>query len=786
MISNNRKKINLGILLGCLICFFFISQINHQTGTENIADNNFENNVKTSPDPIYEATSIYIDNTDPSNDWAMFQFTYAWCTGDGSSTDPYTIPQVLTTQITIKNSDANFSIIWCDVNTISLNNVTNGRIQNNDCSGGITGISLYDCHYNWIAYTNFQGGSGISGAYSTYNEFYGNNFLNCYRGINIEHCFNNTVDYNVISDSSEYCVRLYNSDYNYITRNDLSSIHVGVSLSSSNHNTVFNNTVHDVTEDWSFGMYSGGDYNNISNNIIERCNMLSIYIEGDSNVISDNVIDMSNETGIKIEDSTNFLVTNNLISNILGFGIEIINSESGVVSENSLYGCGFNVEGNVFLIGNLDLNNSNQVNDKPVYFYEWKSGLYNIDVINAGQIILYACVFVDLSNLNLNNCTIGLSLYHCVSINITDSEFNYNRYSGIQMKLSNSIRFSNINATNNGYGINFDNCNFTTIKDSTITYNEVGIYGKAGIYVFVKDNLISYNEYDGIHIYSGDNYNISNNRIERNGEYGIYLYSSQTNYILGNFVNYNTIAGIYLYYSSNNKILDNTATYNGDYGFKLYHSSENNISKNTLTSNYDTTTSSDWSSTGLYMQGCSYNLVIENYIQNHQISMSIEGSHHINITKNLLYDGLRIRSSTFCTFSKNLLDGTATPSFETIFVSYSLYCIFTENTLKFARFRIEYDSENNSFVGNIISDCDVAFTFSSSSYNEVRNNKIYRVGQCFKEVGDCVGNIFVNNYCEEGYLVQIIIAIIIVGITVGGIVGLIFLRKRMEKRKLNQ
>ena len=302
----------------------------------------------------------------------------------------------------------------------------------------------------------------------------------------------------------------------------------------------------------------------------------------------------------------------------------------------------------------------------------------------------------------------------------------------------------------------------------------------------MKDNLISYNEYDGIHIYSGDNYNISNNRIERNGEYGIYLYSSQTNYILGNFVNYNTIAGIYLYYSSNNKILDNTATYNGDYGFKLYHSSENNISKNTLTSNYDTTTSSDWSSTGLYMQGCSYNLVIENYIQNHQISMSIEGSHHINITKNLLYDGLRIRSSTFCTFSKNLLDGTATPSFETIFVSYSLYCIFTENTLKFARFRIEYDSENNSFVGNIISDCDVAFTFSSSSYNEVRNNKIYRVGQCFKEVGDCVGNIFVNNYCEEGYLVQIIIAIIIVGITVGGIVGLIFLRKRMEKRKLNQ
>ena len=133
MISNkNLKKIKFGILFGCLFYFIFSSQIH--IPLIDIRNDKTESKVKTSLDPIHDltGTTIYIDNTDPSNNWSVFQATYAWCTGDGSSTDPYNIPQVLidgpySNLITIKNSDVYFSITWCDLlngDTVSYTHLT--------------------------------------------------------------------------------------------------------------------------------------------------------------------------------------------------------------------------------------------------------------------------------------------------------------------------------------------------------------------------------------------------------------------------------------------------------------------------------------------------------------------------------------------------------------------------------------------------------------------------------------------------------------------------------------
>ena len=126
LISNkNIKKIKVGILLGCLFYFIFTTQIKFPL--IDINNDKYDYKVKTSLDPIHDLTGtpIYIDNTDPSKDWATFQATYTWCTGDGSVLQPYTISQVLidgphTELITIKNSDVNFSITWCDLLNLSL------------------------------------------------------------------------------------------------------------------------------------------------------------------------------------------------------------------------------------------------------------------------------------------------------------------------------------------------------------------------------------------------------------------------------------------------------------------------------------------------------------------------------------------------------------------------------------------------------------------------------------------------------------------------------------------
>jgi len=793
LISNkNLKKIKFGILLGCLFYFIFASQI--RVPLFDIRNDKTENNVKLSLDPIHDlsGTSIYIDNTHPSYDWAAFQAAYAWCTGDGSALQPYIISQVLTTTITIKNSDVYFEITWCDQSGISLNNVTIGTLLYNDCSGS-TGISLYDCHNNTIFYNDFSALYGISAEYCTYNEIYSNNFLGYSRGIDFDHCFNNTIDENIISLSEDYGVFLYESGYNNVTRNDISTSDCGVYLASANHNFVFNNTIHDITDDWSYGVYlSGGVYNNISKNIIERCKMTGLYLEGDFNTISDNIFDTINEIGIKVESCSNFNLKGNILTNIAEFGISLINSETGDVVENLLYGCGFNVDGNPSLMSNLNLDISNQVNSKPVYFHEGITGLTNGDIVNAGQIILYSCDLGDLSNLNLNHCSMGIGLYYCESTSISDSEFSYNIHSGIKVKSSNYTTITSINALRNRNGITFEESNDINITKSTLSYNEVGIYGgyisqNAGTNANLVNNIITYNNNSGIHIMGGNYALINENRLENNKIHGIYLsHESSFNNISNNIARYNIQAGICLELSSYNVISDNTASYNKDFGIFLYYAYYNYVHKNILNSNIEATLSYDRDAAGIRIWS-SYNLVTENSMKGNKESINMGGVNN-SIINNNLFDSVYISGARNLNFSKNLLTGSMTEIKRIYLIGNTRNSIFIENELRWANFRLQRDSDNNTFIRNILSDCKIAFYFDDCSYNKVINNSIYRASECFAEYGDSVGNVFSGNYCEEGFFlpIEVIYTIVFGSIALIGVTVFLILKKRKDNRKLNQ
>lgn len=824
--------------MGCLTYSLFISHINIPLSSDNKSENKLENIVKTNLDPIHNLTGtwIYIDNTDPSKDWATFQATYAWCTGDGSAFQPYTIPQVLIVGphhadlITIKNSDVHFSIIWCDLlnggTGIYLDNVTNGEILYNDCSEGSDGIYLADSHNNTFYYNDFRyNDAGITTSYCSNNKIYSNNFLECNYGIEIADGFNNTIDKNIFS-ASETGIKLYrssyinltrnvlddslcpsislvDSDHNYIAHNEISDCYGGVYLHDSGHNTIYNNTIHDMQAGWS------------------SC---GVYMEGDFNIILDNIIDTSNKSGIILESCSNFNVKGNIITNIIGFGIELLNSESGIVLENLLHDCGFDVDGDPSLMSNLNISDSNQVNSKPVYFYENITSLSNGDVENAGQIILYSCDLGDFSNLNLNHCTMGIGLYYCESTTISDSDFTFNSYCGIKVKLSNHTTITNVNASINGKGIAIEICDDISITESTLTENGFGIYGGktadhypmllAGTKATIESNTISYNNYNGIYAIGGNDFLIKNNLIERNQDSGIYLSkgsnfnnisgntirhntnmgillddNSSYNIISGNNLRYNTVVGIFLHDSSYNFISENTASYNGDYGIKLTYSANYNVLyKNTLTSNYDTTLSQDFYGTGIEIYMCGYNYVSENTIRDHTMhSIKIMKSYSINITKNSFYDAFCLDGATNLNISKNKFLGSITGKIS-IQMWRTSNCTFIENELKWTGFRIESYSDNNSFIGNILSDCGVAFLFGYSSYNQVINNSIYRASDCFKEYGDCVGNVFSGNYCEEGFFlpIEVIYVIVFGSIALIGVAVFLFLKKRKDNRKLNQ
>ena len=285
LISNkNIKKIKVGILLGCLF-YFIISSI----PLSNISNKTeVQSKVKISLDPIHDltGTTIYIDNTNTSNDWDAFQATYAWCTGDGSALDPYTISQVLidgpsTELITIKNSDVHFSITWCDLLGgycgIYLDNVTNGemlynKITKNTLTYSSTGIRLYDCEDNFISENIIQNYPHsiyikrvnnitiINNEFTTQNHNTENIFLMSSTNItfsknsisgaaSILFLFGTTNSMFIENELSRTSFFLkYDSNYNSFIGNVLLDSATAFYFYSSSYNEVINNSMYRATE----------------------------------------------------------------------------------------------------------------------------------------------------------------------------------------------------------------------------------------------------------------------------------------------------------------------------------------------------------------------------------------------------------------------------------------------------------------------------------------------------------------------------------------------------------
>ena len=91
-------------------------------------------------------------------------------------------------------------------------------------------------------------------------------------------------------------------------------------------------------------------------------------------------------------------------------------------------------------------------------------------------------------------------------------------------------------------------------------------------------------------------------------------------------------------------------------------------------------------------------------------------------------------------------------------------------------------SNNNVILGNLIYRGEIGVALKDSSYNQILNNTITSL-QCFRETGNCIGNIFENNYCKEEvppFFLREIMAII----GIAGVLGLnipLYLKKRKKR-----
>ena len=509
-------------------------------------------------------------------------------------------------------------------------------------------------------------------------------------------------------------------------------------------------------------------------------------------------------SGIYLSDCINNTISANTLNNNSNWGIYLYNSQNNSLSGNIMNGCGLLISGSFEDLNSHDIDDTNLVNGKPLYYYVHEASLVPNNFTNAGQVLLVNCNDSLVSNLDISFTSNAVSMYYCHNNNISVNTLNNNIMSGITLSNSNNNTLFNNTASNNGR---------TGIGGTGISLgysNNNNILG----------NIVNNNIYGGISLGESDNNTILGNTANYN-EYGIFLshYSSYNN-VSGNTAYYND-RGIFLDWSSSNTILGNTLSYN-NYGIVIFvammEGYYNNVSGNIMnkcgiltdafqyidttnlvngkpvyyytdevdlgpnnftnagqvimlscTNSVISNLNTSYSSIGIYLRSC-YNCTITGNIANfNEIrGISITYGAYNNISGNSANyngnDGIYLDTEysdisgnianyngdngiyLFLCNRNNISGNTANYNENGMYFDYGHYSDITENTANNnSGSGIGLGlSNNNTISGNTANNNTYGIYLTSSDYNTISGNTLIGNVECIREE-NCQGNKFSDN-----------------------------------------
>ncbi len=462
---------------------------------------------------------------------------------------------------------------------------------------------IFDCRGHVIDGTKNSGSSGI-----TFKHKQNNTIKNCViaefeRGIEIGDSVNNTLVNNTLNSLENGILLMDSSSNNILTNNTLNSNEMGIYLDYSTKNTLRNNTIADSR--YNFGINGGQisdfyqdiDVSNLVNGkpifywtneknapnscknaeISELNNTDFVALVSCDNITVKNLNLLNNSHGILLVNTTNSKILNNTANSNM-FGIQIFFSFNNTLTNNTansnMLGIGlflspnntlrnntftnnrqnFNIEGLKISHFYQDIDKSNSVDTKPIFYWTNEKNAPNScknteinELNNSGFVALISCDNITVKNLNLHNNSHGILL-----INTTNS------------------KIINNTANLNGFGVVLVSSNNNIIGNNTVNLNmREGISLREGIGLFLSSN----------------NNILINNTANSNKVTGIHLGYSSDNILINNTANYNDWNGIYLNYSSNNNVTNNTVNSNTNDGISLYLSSNNTLRNNNINEN---------------------------------------------------------------------------------------------------------------------------------------------------------------------------------------------------------
>jgi parallel beta-helix repeat protein len=722
-----KKKISILVLLFFLTVF--MSSINLEY-KDNLGDSNNDfNNLRSSA--YYNPDPFYIDDSETGVGahnwtWAVGQ---AWCSGSGTWGDPYIIEDVVIntttpgTRIEIRNSIKPFIIKNCTLYNGGMNNVikfeyvSNGTIYNSTIDGSVNQYGIYIDH-------------GFN------NTISNNTIRNNNNGMRLYATDNNTVSKNYFKDQSSYAISGYytGSDYsdnNTISDNLITGSSGGITFTYGYDNVIRNNNITDLTSGSGTAIFAKyhGRYQ-IVGNLLKNIAGIGINIDSsDNNNVSLNTLLNIGGRGIWVEYCEYLTLKNNTMNNS---GLDLLKANTGSPIEE---------------IDSHDIDTSNKINGKIIYYYIHMNNLGSADFLNAGQIYLVDCNDSVISNLELSNGTQGMKIFNSYNITIDNTNITDNLRQGVYLWESSSITFKGCSINNNLVGIyalrggynNFSNNVFINNSGNGIDISTASPNNT------ISDNFISGNEDNGIDI-SGHNTTITYNNITSNAVDGIYT-SSDGHRIIGNRITDNLDEGIEISGGDNVLLFNNTIENNGVIGLRLASVENLTMQYNNLTNDginligtnqdltshsIDTTNTvnnkpvyyytyskdlgaSDFINAGqVLLAFCNDSIISNQDLSNGTVGVSLFDCKNITIEDNNItnfgfgaYNGIYLIRTPFSVIKGNIINGT------------SYMGIYTAT-----------GCPNNTIDNNIVKNINMYGIYLTSGHNStISNNTIYDIGK---------------------------------------------------------
>lgn len=210
-----------------------------------------------------------------------------------------------------------------------------------------------------------------------------------------------------------------------------------------------------------------------------------------------------NQYGVYLNQATSNNITDCDMYNNSEYGIYLDSSLDNTLRDNSVFdnGCNFGVDGAEVSHFSHDIDQSNTVNGKPMYYLVGQSNLFFDETHNIGYLGLVSCSDITVENSDVS----GVLLVDTTDSLISNVSSHDNRY-GIYIRYSSDntimdcVFSGNFNrAVGNGYGVYVSESSHNDIINCDVTLND-----KYGVFLLFSSyiNITQCNVYNNLGLFS--------------------------------------------------------------------------------------------------------------------------------------------------------------------------------------------------------------------------------------------------------------------------------------------